>query len=91
MDATLLGLTTPTLTLRHTFIFNFFIISFIFLQINAFPMRYEIWKGRKKVQQKGGSNSGRSRPYIYATETEAEGASFLVLTNPLTRWWAELV
>ncbi len=39
------------------FIFNFLIISFIFIKINAFPMRYEIWKGGKKVQQKAGLNS----------------------------------
>ncbi len=42
------ALPTPTLTLPDTFIFNFLIISFL-LKINAFPVRYEIWKGRKKV------------------------------------------
>ncbi len=44
------------------------------LKINAFPMRYEIWNGGKKVRQKAGSNPGLShqkgcdtRFIIYAT------------------------
>ncbi len=44
------ALPTPTLTLC---LFPSFL-----LKINAFPMRYDIWKGRKKVF---GSNSGQSR------------------------------
>ncbi len=63
MDALLLGQQCPPYTYPNptrNFIFNFLIISFILLKINAFPMRYEIWKGRKKVWQKVGSNSGRS-------------------------------
>ncbi len=52
------ALPTPTLTLPDTFIFNFLII-FIFIEINAFPVRYEIWKGEKKFGKR------RARTLVY--------------------------
>ncbi len=41
------ALPIPTLTYPILY-FQFLIISIILLKINTFPMRYEIWKGRKK-------------------------------------------
>ncbi len=41
-------------------------------------MHYEIWKGRKKIRQKAGSNSILSKSMhltSYTTETDAKGAS----------------
>ncbi len=65
MDATLLGqykaLPTPT----RYFIFNLFPSSFFFF-LNRLNALYEIWKGRKKVRLKVGSNSGRSRQNVNA-------------------------
>ncbi len=46
------ALPTPTNPTRY-FIFNFLIISSIFIENNAFPMWYEIWKGKKKSTAKG--------------------------------------
>ncbi len=37
------------------------------MKINAFPMRYDIWKERKKASQKADSNSGWSRQNEYDT------------------------
>ncbi len=61
MDATLLGQSPPYTYPNPTrsFIFNCFIISLILLKINAFSMRYDIWKGRKKSSQKADSNPGQ--------------------------------
>ncbi len=67
-------LPTPTLTLLDTLFSTFWLFPSFLLKINAFLMRYEIWKGRKKVRQKAGSNSGRPR------QTDVELSSFLVLT-----------
>ncbi len=50
------ALPTPTLTLADTFIFSFFITSFIL--IKNVLMWFEIWKGRK-ISQKADSNPGR--------------------------------
>ncbi len=59
-------------------------------------MQYEIWKGRKKGSAKGGFELGSivsksMRLTIYTPETDARRAYCLVLTNPITRWWTELV
>ncbi len=59
-------------------------------------MRYEIWKGRKNVSKRRTwtrvDRVTKHVPYtIYATETDAEFVSFLALSNPITRWWAELM
>ncbi len=43
------------------------------MKINAFPMRYEIWKGRKKSSAKGGLELGSKSMRIiiyYATGTD---------------------
>ncbi len=53
------ALPTPTLTLPDTLFSTFWLFPSFLLKINAFLMRYEIWKGRKKVQQKAASNSAR--------------------------------
>ncbi len=57
MDAALLvqykALSAPTLTLPDTFS-TFWLFPSFLLKINAFTMRYEIWKGREK--KKAGSN-----------------------------------
>ncbi len=54
MDATLYwdnkALPTPTLTLPDTFIFNFLVISFIFIENKCFSG--VIWKGRKKFAKR---------------------------------------
>ncbi len=74
------ALPTPTLTLPWYFIFNFLIISFIFIENKC--LSDAIWdlKREKKVRQKAGSNSGRSRQKahltIYATETDVKWVSF---------------
>lgn len=56
-------------------------------------MRYEIWKGRKKVRKKVGSNSGQSRRKAQDLSSKPLKLRFLfsVLTVPITRQWAELV
>ncbi len=62
MDAALLvqykALSAPTLTLPDTLFWTFWLFPSFLLKINAFTMRYEIWKGRekKKVRPKVGSN-----------------------------------
>ncbi len=52
MDATLLvqykALSAPTLTLLDTLFSTFWLSPSFLLKINAFTMRYEIWKGREK-------------------------------------------
>ncbi len=47
------ALPSPTQTLPNTLFSSFWLFK-----INAFPMRYEIWKGRKQVRQKAVSNPG---------------------------------
>ncbi len=88
--------TTTTLTI-NTFIFNFCIISLILIENKCLSdVIWDLKKGEKKVSKR----RTRTRvdrvtkhvPYtIYATETDAELASFLALSNPITHWWAELV
>ncbi len=52
MDAALLvqykALSAPTLTLPDTLFSTFWLFPSFLLKINAFTMRYEIWKGREK-------------------------------------------
>ncbi len=51
------ALYTPTLTLPDTLFSTFWLFPSFLLKINAFTMRYEIWKGReKKDRPKVGSN-----------------------------------
>ncbi len=51
------ALSAPTLTLPDTLFSTFWLFPSFLLKINAFTMRYEIWKGReKKVRPKAGSN-----------------------------------
>ncbi len=55
------------------------------MKINGFPMRYEIWKGRKIVRQKAGSNSialKSTRLTIYATETDVKQVCFFIVDCP---------
>ncbi len=82
------ALPTPTLTLPDTLFSTFWLFPSFLLKINAFPMRYEIWKERKKVRQKAGSNSGRSRQKAYALPsmplTLMLKCLFLVLTIPIS-------
>ncbi len=64
-----------------------YFLSFL-LKINAFPMRYEIWKGRKKVWLLAGSNLGRSCQKAYALPSTPlklmlNWHLFLVLTIPI--------
>ncbi len=59
-------------------------------------MQYEIWKGRKNVRQKAGSNPGWSRQKACILppaplKLMLNWRLFLVLTNSVTRLWAELV
>ncbi len=59
MDATLLvqykALSAPTLTLPVTLFSTFWLFPYFLLKINAFTMRFEIWKGReKKSSAEGG-------------------------------------
>ncbi len=65
MDATLYwdnkALPTPTLTLPDTFIFNFLVISFIFIENKCFSGVIWNLKREKKVCQKVDLNPGRSR------------------------------
>ncbi len=75
------ALPTPTLTLPDTFIFNFFIIFFIFIENKC--LSDAIWdlKREKKSSAKGrfelGSIASKSmRLTIYTTETNAELLSF---------------
>ncbi len=75
------ALPTPTLTLPDTFIFNFLIISFIFIENKC--LSDAIWdlKREKKSSAKGrielGSIASKSmRSTIYTAETDADHASF---------------
>ncbi len=84
------ALPTPTLTLPDTFILNFWIISFIFIENKC--LSDAIWdlKREKNSSAKGGLELGSiasqiMRLTIYTTETNAELVSFFVLTNPITR------
>ncbi len=67
MDAALLvqykALSAPTLTLPDTLFSTFWLFPSFLLKINAFTMRYEIWKGRekKKIGQRWDRTTGRSR------------------------------
>ncbi len=79
------ALPAPTLTLPDTLLSTFWLFPSFLLKINAFPMRYEIWKGRKKVRQKAGSNSIASkntRLTIHATETDMKWVSFFSVDYP---------
>ncbi len=76
------ALPTPTLTLPDTFIFNFLIISFIFIENKC--LSDAIWdlKRDKKSSAKGGLElwsiaSKRMSLTIYATEADAKWESFL--------------
>ncbi len=86
MDCHLIGTIkpnpTPTLTLPDTFIFNFLIISFILLKKMPFrwDMRFE----------KGGGKKHHTLPST-PLKTDAEWASFFVLTNLIILWWVDLV
>ncbi len=66
MDAALLvqykALSAPTLTLPDTLFSTFWLFPSFLLKINAFTMRYEIWKGRekKKIGQRWDRTTGRS-------------------------------
>ncbi len=75
------ALPTPTLTLPDTLIFNFFIISFIFISNKC--LSDAIWDLKR---EKKSSAKGRLEPWLialkymcfttYTTETEAELAPF---------------
>ncbi len=51
------ALPKPTLTLPDTLISTFLLFPSFLLKIIAFPMQYEIWKGRNFWGQKADSNS----------------------------------
>ncbi len=67
MDAALLvqykALSAPTLTLPDTLFSTFWFFPSFLLKINAFTMRYEIWKGREK-KKFGQSAKGRIEPLV---------------------------
>ncbi len=91
MNATLYwdnkALPTSTLTLPHTLFYMFWLFPSFLWKINAFPMRYEIWKGRKQISSKGGfepwSIASKSMCLtIYTTDTDVEQAYFLIVSHP---------
>ncbi len=65
MDAALLvqykALSAPTLTLPDTLFSTFWLFPSFLLKINAFTMRFEIWKGREK---KNSSAKGGIEPLV---------------------------
>ncbi len=67
MDAALLvqykALSAPTLTLPDTLFSTFWLFPSFLLKINAFTMRYEIWKGREK-KKFGQSAKGGIEPLV---------------------------
>ncbi len=76
-------LPTPTLTLPDNLFSTFSLFPSFLLKINAFPMRYEIWKGRKKSLAKGGCQpaltaSKNMHLTICTTETDYWPALFIV-------------
>ncbi len=78
--------------LTRYFIFNFLIISFIFIENKCLSdVIWDLKRGKKGEFELGSIVSESTRLTIYATETDVYQASFLVLTAPITRWWAELV
>ncbi len=100
MDATLLGQSPPYTYPNPTqyFIFNFLIMSFIFIKNKCFSDVIWNLKREKKVHQKADSNPGRSfqKEYdtcftICTTESDDWWPSFVMLTCPITRLWVELV
>ncbi len=71
------------------FMFNFFIISFIFIENECLSDAMIFEKGEKSLAKSrfelGSIMSKSTRLTIYATET------FSVLAIPITRWWVELM
>ncbi len=83
------ALPTLTLTLPDTLFSTFLLFPSILLKINAFPMWYEIWKGRKNVWQKEGSNSGWLRQNACTLPSAPlklmlNKCLFVILTIPIT-------
>ncbi len=80
-----MGQKSPPYTYPILLFSTFWIFPSFLLKINAILMRYEIWKGWKKVSQKAGSRSIASnsmRFTIYTTETDGEWASFFSVDYP---------
>ncbi len=80
------SLPTPSLTLPDT-LFSPFYYFINLLKINAFPMPYEIWKGRKLKSAKGrfelGSIVSKCMHFtIYTTETDVKWACFCSVDYP---------
>ncbi len=73
------ALPTPTLTLPNTLFSTFWLFPSFPLKINAFTMRDEIWKGRKKSLAKG-----RIKPGSIATMTRDLPSALLELMFQLT-------
>ncbi len=104
MDASLLvqykALSAPTLTLPDTLLSTLWLFTSFLLKINAFTMRYEIWKGRekkKKDRPKVGSNhwsiaSKRhdSRFTICATGADASVDSAVLLLVLPVPWLTDI-
>ncbi len=79
------ALPTPTLTLSDTFIFNFLIISFIFIENKC--LSDAIWEKEKESSAKGGFELGSIASKSmhlthYTIETDAEWAAFFSVDSP---------
>ncbi len=103
MDAALLvqykALSAPTLTLPDTLFSTFWLFPSFLLKINAFTMRFEIWKGREKKKSwpKVGSNhwSIASKRHdlwftICTTGADASGHSAVLLLVLPVPWLTDV-
>ncbi len=87
------ALYTPTLTLPDTLFSSFWLFPSFLLKINAFTLRYEIWKGRKKKFGKrrdrttGRSHQNDTRFTICTTGADVSVDSVAVLLLVLPVPW----
>ncbi len=84
------ALPTPTLSDTYFQLFDYF-LNFI----DNKCLSDVIWdlkrEKKKKSLQKADSNSGQSHQKDYGTRfTNYATGSFVMLTSPITRWWAEV-
>ncbi len=93
MDAALLvqykALSAPTLTLPDTLFSTFWLFPSFLLKINAFTMRYEIWKGRekKKFGQRWDRTAGRSRQKDIAHDLPSAPLELMLQLALLCFFW----
>ncbi len=91
-------LPTPTLTLPDTLFSTFWLFLHFYWKKICFSDVIWNLKMEKKSSPKGGFEPGRSRQSEdskhftnCATRADICWSSFVMLTSPITRWWAELV